>query len=207
MGLPKQVHIIGGLIAALCWIAWLMPMSRASMYDWGISWLALSEGRYETLLLNMFAHGGLLHISMNTLVLLGFAGPIVWTMGKWNFFGGSARFVVFYLLSGLAGAAFYVGFNWGGLIPAVGASGAISGMIGFVSRMQPGGQLLPLFSRELLRRIWGFVKANLILIALFAVPFLLGGTGMLIAWEAHLGGFVFGLLSAGLFLPAKPKRA
>jgi len=51
--------------------------------------------------------------------------------------------------------------------------------------------------------VWSFIKANLILIALFAIPFFLGGTGILIAWEGHLGGFLFGLFAAGAFMPRR----
>lgn len=199
MNLPRAVHIIGGLLVALCWIAWLMHMPGGDMREWGISAAALAQGRYETIGLHMFAHAGLFHIAMNSLVLLGFAGPIVWVMGGQNYLGGSLRFLLFYLISGLAGGALYVALNPGGNIPAVGASGAISGMIGFVSRIQPGGELLPVFSRALGLRVWDFVKANLFIIALFGIPFLLGGSGVLIAWEGHLGGFLFGLLAAGLF--------
>lgn len=167
------------------------------MREWGISAAALAQGRYDTLWLHMFAHAGLLHIGMNSAVLLGFAGPLVWAMGGGT--QGSLRFFVFYLLSGLAGAALYVGLNPSGDIPAVGASGAISGMIGYVARIGNKGQLLPLFSSELWRRVWSFAKSNLILIVIFAIPFVFGGSGMLIAWEGHLGGFAFGLLAAGLF--------
>ena len=120
---------------------------------------------------------------------------------------GAGRYVAFYLLAGLAGALLYVAINPQGTIPAVGASGAISGLIGFVSRLGPRGTVLPLFSAELGRRIWQFIKANLILIAIFTLPFLLlGGGGILIAWEGHLGGFLFGLATAGLFAARRTPR-
>ncbi len=200
--LPRSVHIPGAILLALCWAAWLwhLPASNdlaGDMREWGISAAALEQGRFGTIVLHMFAHASLLHIGMNSAVLLGFAGPLVWVMGGWP--SGGPRFIAFYLLSGLAGAALYLALNPGGDIPAVGASGAISGMIGFGARLDRG-RLLPLASRELWRRVWDFVKANLILMALFAVPFFLGGSGVLIAWEGHLGGLLFGLLASGLFL-------
>lgn len=204
--LPKIVHIPGAILLALIWAAWLWHLpSGGDMREWGISALALEQGRYDTIVLNMFAHAGLLHIGMNSAVLLGFAGPLVWAMGgvRGDMAGGSLRFLVFYFLSGLAGAAMFVGLNPAGDIPAVGASGAISGMIGYVSRLGSRGQMLPLLSRELGRRVWDFAKANLILIVIFAIPFFLGGTGIMIAWEAHLGGFLFGLVAAGLFTGAR----
>lgn len=196
--LPRSVHIPGAVLLALCWAAWLWHLpTGGDMREWGVSAAALEQGRFGTIVLHMFAHASLLHIGMNSAVLLGFAGPLVWVMGGWP--RGAPRFLAFYLLAGLAGAALYVGLNPQGDIPAVGASGAISGMIGLGARLDQG-RLLPLASAELWRRVWDFVKANLILIVLFAIPFLLGGSGMLIAWEGHLGGFAFGLLAASLFV-------
>lgn len=201
--MPFAVHIPGFILLALCWAAWLwhLGVNQGDMREWGISAAALSEGRWDTIYLHMFAHAGLFHILMNSLVLLSFGGPVVWAMGGGA--GGTLRFFAFYLLAGLAGTALYVGINPDGNIPAVGASGAISGMIGFIARLGSRAQLLPLASRDIWARVWKFIKANLILIAIFAIPFFLGGTGILIAWEGHLGGFLFGLLAAGLFMRSR----
>ncbi|MFC3099152.1 rhomboid family intramembrane serine protease [Altererythrobacter palmitatis] len=208
MNLPRRLHAPGFVLLALIWAAWLWHLPQGGdMREWGISAQALAHGRWDTLLLHMFAHANILHIGMNSAVLAGFAPLLVLTMGGRDVVTGgplgaaALRFYAFYLLAGLAGALLYVAINPGGVIPAVGASGAISGMIGFMSRLDGNGSLLPVTSRALARRIWDFVKANLILIAIFAIPFFLGGTGMLIAWEGHLGGFLFGLLFAGFFLP------
>ncbi len=201
--LPPGTHAAAVILLALCWLAWgwSLVTQGGDMREWGVSAAALQEGRWDTLWLHMFAHAGLFHIGMNSLVLFAFGGPVVWAMG--GGIGGSLRFLAFYLLAGLAGALLYVGLNPEGTIPAVGASGAISGMIGFISRLGSKAQLLPLASNGMWARIWEFVKANLILIAIFAIPFFLGGTGILIAWEGHLGGFLFGLLAAGLFMPKR----
>lgn len=195
----RGAQVPGWILLALCWIAWLwFVIEGRSMAEWGISAATLAQGRYETLLLTMFAHAGLLHLGMNSAVLASLAPVTVSAMGGGQ--RGALPFFAFYLLAGLAGSLLYVGFNPGGTIPAVGASGAISGLIGFVARLGTHGRLLPLLGRELATRIWDFLKANLILIALFALPALFGGGGIMIAWEAHLGGFLFGLLTAGLFL-------
>ena len=50
------------------------------------------------------------------------------------------------------------------------------------------------------RRLWDFLKANIWLVVLLSVPFLLSGSGGGIAWEAHLGGFLAGFVAAPLFL-------
>lgn len=195
----RSAQVPGWILLALCWGAWLwFVLEGRSMAQWGISAAALAQGRYDTLLLTMFAHAGLLHLGMNSAVLASLAPVTVSAMGGAR--GGAMPFFAFYLLAGLAGSLLYVAFNPAGTIPAVGASGAISGLIGFVARLGGGGRLLPLLGRELGWRIWDFLKANLILIALFALPALFGGGGIMIAWEAHLGGFLFGLLTAGWFL-------
>ncbi len=197
--LPANVHIPGAILLALCWAAWgwHLMTTGGDMREWGVSAAALAEGRWDTIVLHMFAHAGLFHIGMNSLVLFSFGGPVVWAMG--GRLGGAVRFLAFYFLAGLAGAALYVALNPDGNIPAVGASGAISGMIGFISRLGTQGRVLPFASGMMWARVWDFIKANLILIAIFAIPFFLGGTGILIAWEGHLGGFLFGLFAAGLF--------
>ena len=203
--LPKGAHMPGLILLALIWAAWLWHLpDGGDMREWGISAAALAQGRWDTLALYMFAHAGLLHIGMNSAVLAGFAPILVLAMkGRGSMASGGLRFFAFYLLAGLAGGLLYVAINPDGIVPAVGASGAISGMIGFVSRLDGRGGMLPLLSGALGRRIWDFVKANVILIVLFAIPFFLGGTGMLIAWEGHLGGFLFGLACAGWFLPRR----
>jgi membrane associated rhomboid family serine protease len=201
-GMPRAVQVPGWILLALCWAAWLwFVVEGRSMAGWGVSAAVLAAGRYETLLLTMFAHAGLLHLGMNSAVLASLAPVTVMAMGGGA--RGALPFFAFYLLAGLAGSLLFVAINWGGSIPAVGASGAISGLIGFVARLAGNGRLLPLFGPELGTRIWDFGKANLILIALFALPALLGGGRIMIAWEAHLGGFLFGLLAAGWFLPQR----
>jgi membrane associated rhomboid family serine protease len=199
---PRSAQVPGWLLLALCWLAWLwFAVQDRSMADWGVSAAALQEGRYDVLLLTMFAHAGLLHLAMNSAVLAALAPVTVVAMG--GPLRGSGRFFAFYLLAGLAGSLLYVALSPDGSVPAVGASGAISGLIGFVSRLGERGRLLALFGRELATRIRDFGKANLILIALFALPALLGGGRIMIAWEAHLGGFLFGLLTAAWFLPRR----
>jgi len=202
--LPFNVYLPGFILLGLCWAAWLwhLGVNEGDMREWGVSAAALAQGRWDTIYLHMFAHAGLFHILMNSLVLAAFGGPVVWAMG--GRLGGALRFFLFYGLSGLCGAALYVGLNPDGNIPAVGASGAISGMIGFVARLGSRGQILSLTSRDMWGRVWDFIKANLILIGIFAIPFFLGGSGIMIAWEGHLGGFLFGLFAAGLFV-GKPR--
>ncbi|WAT16797.1 rhomboid family intramembrane serine protease [Aurantiacibacter sp. MUD11] len=197
-GIPKRFHLPGVILLALIWAAYLWHFNTG-MLGWGLSAEALAQGRYENIVLHMFAHGGLLHIVFNSLVLFSLAAPVMTYMGPTP--GSYVRFFVFYFLSGLAGAAMFLAFNPQGFIPMVGASGAISGLIGLAARLHSSGAgLIPMSSRQLWLRIWDFVKANLLLIALITVPILLTGGQGGIAWEAHLGGFLVGMLGARWFV-------
>ena len=195
---PKSAHIPGLIVLGAIWAAWLYHLP-AGMLDWGLSAAALEQGRYGTIALHMFAHAGLLHIAFNSIVLFSLSGPLLTWMGQAP--ASWVRYFLFYVLAGLAGAAFYLALHPSGAVPMVGASGAISGFIGLASRLSGEHRgLVPLVSAEMGRRIWRFVRANLWLIALITVPILLaGGTGG-IAWEAHLGGFLLGLVAAPAFL-------
>ena len=84
----------------------------------------------------------------------------------------------------------------------LGASGAIFGLAGFLVRYPYGADTpSPLWSRDTARAVGDFVKTNVILIVLLTVPALLQGQSGGVAWEGHLGGFLFGLLAAPLFVP------
>ena len=107
------------------------------------------------------------------------------------------------MICGVAGAATHLAFNWGSLDPVIGASGAISGLMAAGLRLLPtlrpepgGGALLPILSRQVL--LFSLVWIGMNIIA--GVTGLgMGGETALIAWQAHLGGFIAGMLLAGPF--------
>ena len=89
----------------------------------------------------------------------------------------------------------------------LGASGAICALLGLLLRLPSEGyELHPIRSDRMKLAAKEFVKANLILILLLTVPALLLGQGGGVAWEAHLGGFIFGLFVAPLLLPSEFRR-
>jgi membrane associated rhomboid family serine protease len=160
--------------------------------------------RAVPLVSHMALHSDITHLVINCLWLLAF-GPIV----ARRF--GAVLFLVFFALCGVAGAAFYVALNWGSDVPVVGASGAISGLMGAAIRMMPGRiapwmvganevPLQPLFSRPILMFSAVYAAVNVLLALINLGP----GTGP-IAWQAHLGGFVAGLVLCGLFDRLRPK--
>lgn len=137
----------------------------------------------------MFLHGGYLHLTFNCLWLLAF-GPIVARRY------GTGLFLGFFFLSGVVAALLYIAFNWGSTLPVIGASGAISGLMGAGLRMirWPGevtqARLAPLFSRPVIMFTVMWLITNLI----FGV---IGIDGQTVAWQAHMGGYFFGLIAIG----------
>jgi membrane associated rhomboid family serine protease len=153
----------------------------------------------------MALHSDVTHLVINCLWLLAF-GPIV----ARRF--GAVLFLVFFILCGVAGAAAYLAFNWGSVVPVVGASGAISGLMGAAIRMMPGRlapwmvganevPLQPVLSRPILTFSAIWMAINM----LAAVIDLGAGASGLIAWQAHLGGYLAGLLLCGVFDLLRPR--
>ena len=147
---------------------------------------------------HMLLHANWTHLAVNSLWLFAF-GPVV----ARRF--GSTAFVIFFVLCGLAGAALFVALDWGQNVSAVGASGAISGLMGAAIRMMDVRNpylnavtlpLQPLLSRGVVTFSAAFLLINLLSAYL---GFLFVGGGQEIAWQAHIGGFAAGLLLAGVF--------
>ncbi|MGH6828772.1 MAG: rhomboid family intramembrane serine protease [Rhizomicrobium sp.] len=147
----------------------------------------------------MALHNNFTHLAINSLWLLAF-GPIVARR-----FGGPL-FLLFFAVSGVAAAAVHLFCNWGSPIPVIGASGAISGLMGAGLRLLPTeapwapgtGQtrLAPIFSRQIVIFTVIWVAIN---VAAGFTGFGLGGEKGMIAWQAHIGGYAAGLLLAGPF--------
>jgi len=153
---------------------------------------------------SMFLHGGLLHILGNMWTLWIFGDNVE------DWFGHTG-FLVFYLLCGVGSALLHVGFNWGSSLPTVGASGAIAGVMGAYFLLYPTARvvtLLPIFF------FFTFVELPaVVFLGFWFVLQLLSGTATLgqagaggIAWWAHIGGFVMGVLVVLLLGGAKPRR-
>ena len=140
-----------------------------------------------TLVTSMFLHGGWLHLGGNMLFLWIFGDNVEDAMGH-------VRFLVFYLICGVAAALAHVYFNPGSEIPTVGASGAISGVLGAYVVLHPRVQVLTLFLRFFIT-LPAFVVLGLWfgLQGLSALMDTAGEAGG-VAWWAHIGGFVVGAI-------------
>ncbi|GAB4423224.1 MAG: rhomboid family intramembrane serine protease [Bacteroidia bacterium] len=148
---------------------------------------------YYPLLTNMFLHGGWLHLIGNVWTLYIFGDNVEDRMGR-------GRYLLFYLLAGVLAAATHLAFNWGSPVPALGASGAIAGVMGAYLFLCPRSRvlmLIPIFYIPFFFRIPAFVY----LIYWFVLQVLSGAAELFapeatggIAFWAHIGGFVAGVL-------------
>jgi len=150
-----------------------------------------------TIFTSMFLHGGLLHIGGNMLYLWIFGNNVEDVLGH-------ARFLLFYLASGVAAAAMQVLVGPRSQVPMIGASGAISGVLGAYILLFPHANVLTLV-------IFGFfwrlvrIPAMIVLGLWMAVQILSGlgswGAGGGVAWFAHIGGFLAGMGLLALLRP------
>ena len=156
----------------------------------------LEEGRVWTLASVVLVHASWTHALLNALGALAFGTPVARWLGP----AGALRFVLFYLACASFGSLGYVLLHWGGTTPLVGASGAISGLMGASSRLlERPGRLAPLRSRSVAAMSGAWLLINLLLaFGLIDV----GQGGAPVAWEAHLAGFAAGLLLVGIFTPS-----
>ena len=134
-----------------------------------------------------FLHGGWAHVGINMLSLAAFGAPVERLLG-------ARRFVAFYLSAGLVAGFVHVLFFSDSPDPVIGASGAISGVFGAVLiLMRRVGSLTSLLP---IAGVW--IALNIFFGLVGGTP---GAGGEPVAWTAHIGGFVYGLIAIHLFLP------
>jgi membrane associated rhomboid family serine protease len=150
-----------------------------------------------TILTSMFMHGGFMHVLGNLWFLHIFGDNVEDNMGP-------ARFAVFYLLCGAAAALTQVAVNPGSLVPMVGASGAIAGVLAAYLVLYPGARvvtLIPIFIflhwTEL--PAWVFIALWFVLQFFNGLGALGSGAGGGVAYWAHIGGFLAGISLIWLF--------
>lgn len=163
----------------------------------------LTPGRWETLITAIFLHGSWAHAMMNGAFALAFSAPLARLFGPKM--EGALLFFSFYVICGVLANLGYAAAHPGGHQPVVGASGAVSGLMGAAARLIGGqGRAGPIFSRTVLGMGGGWVAINL-LIAVFGGSFLPGAGAAGVAWEAHIAGFVAGVLLIGPYARLAPK--
>ncbi|MGB5812843.1 MAG: rhomboid family intramembrane serine protease [Polyangiales bacterium] len=165
-------------------------------------------GSVVTPITSMFLHGGILHLGFNMLFLHVFGDNVEDVLGR-------ARFVAFYVVCGLGAVAGQVLVDPESMVPMIGASGAISGVLAAYMILFPQARVVTLVPIFIFIRFFE-VPAAIFIIVWFMLQLVLGylSLGLLaeggggVAWFAHIGGFLVGLLSVRLFyrVPKAPRE-
>ena len=146
-----------------------------------------------TLFTSMFLHGGWMHLIGNMLYLWVFGNNVEDVMGH-------VRYVVFYLACGVVAALSHAITDSSSTIPMVGASGAISGVLGAYVLLFPRAHVLVFMPGIGMTRVAaGIVLGMWFIMQLLSGGMSIGTTGGGVAFFAHIGGFVAGMVLIGLF--------
>lgn len=203
---PRQFPFINWLLilfnAVVFWYE--LQLGESALQDFIFTWglvpaelLSNPSEEWQTIFTSMFLHGGWFHVISNMWVLYIFGDNIEDRVG-------SIRYLIFYLLCGIAAAALQIFVMQSSAVPMIGASGAIAGVLGAYLISFPRSRIASLVPILFIFTIME-VPAFLFLIfwfvsqlysGLFAMQ---GGGASGIAWWAHIGGFVFGLIAVSFF--------
>jgi membrane associated rhomboid family serine protease len=191
---------VGFIIANILMFFWqlsLGPRLQGTIASVGFVpsefWGGAMTGESIDILTSMFLHGGWLHLGGNMLYLWIFGDNIEDRMGH-------LRYFVFYLICGYAAALTHAFFNAGSTLPAIGASGAVAGILGAYIILFPRAHVMTLIPfgffiamRELpalfVLGLWFVMQLFTGVASIGATTAQTGG----VAWFAHIGGFVAGL--------------
>lgn len=161
--------------------------------------------RLRPFVTSMFLHGGWTHVIGNVWMLWIFGDNV-------EDYLGHVRFVIFYLGAGVIAAVVHLVTNWGSTAPTVGASGAIAGVMGAYFVLYPRARVLAVVPLFII--LWPVVLPAVLFIGLWFVLQFLNGTSSLVAgmdggvaWWAHIGGFVGGILLLGPLGLGRRRRA
>ncbi|CAN5290358.1 rhomboid family intramembrane serine protease [soil metagenome] len=175
----------------------VLYLFQSHLADAGMRWAfypasLASGGWWPGILTSMILHGGWTHALINAGFALAFGPPIARLFPGWR---GGWIFLGYYIACGLAGTLGYGLVNLASTAPMVGASGAVTGLLGGAVRLLGSdGRLRPLTDRRV-------ITTSAVILALNAVTGLIGlapGTdGATVAWEAHAFGYLAGLLLIG----------
>lgn len=189
---PPRTPVVTTLLVVnvLVFLLWSRPEAPAALLvdHFLVSWSALAEGRLWTLATSVFSHNLLLHLMVNMIVLVSFGKPMELLMGR-------GRFLTFYLTAGLLASVAHAATSRFLLdrpdLPALGASGALAGVLMLFSFSFPKARVLFLFVIP--------VPAILAALAFIAIDVWglvaqIGGGTLPIGHGAHLGGGLVGIL-------------
>jgi len=161
----------------------------------------LSGGGLHTFVTNIFLHGGWMHLVGNMLFLHIFGDNVEGACGH-------LRYLAFYVTCGFAASALWMLTAWGSPYPAVGASGAISGVMGAYLIMFPRSRIRTLVSFGFLwqvRRVPAYAMIGFWFVYQLVLALLPMETS--VAYWAHVGGFAVGIACARFFKPGGEPRS
>ena len=204
-----------GLILANGWVFFHqisldVVESQRFIFQWGAIPYQLVTGKaiygpspvpvYFTLFSSMFLHGGFLHLFGNMLYLWIFGNNIEDALGHF-------RFLVFYLFCGLCAAIAQVLSTPASTVPMIGASGAVAGVLGAYLLLFPGARIVTLFFIIIIIKIIR-LPAVVVLGFWFFLQLMgvMGGAISNVAFFAHIGGFVVGMVLVKAFQPKWARR-
>ncbi|OFW51254.1 MAG: rhomboid family intramembrane serine protease [Actinobacteria bacterium RBG_16_67_10] len=179
------------------------PVSGRSFEQPGLQHTPVSV--YLTLLVSMFMHGGIAHIAGNMLYLWIFGDNLENALGR-------LRYVTFYLVCGVLASLAHVfttvATHGNTLVPSLGASGAISGVLGGYILLFPGRRVRMLMGRSTIEMPAWVSIGMWFLFQLVAGMGLLGGGSQAggVAYAAHVGGFIAGLILVKVFAAGRTSR-
>jgi membrane associated rhomboid family serine protease len=185
------------------------------IFDWGVRPILVKDALQHpsgadtqvwfTLFTAMFLHGGLLHLGGNMIFLWVFGDNVEDQFGH-------AGYLIFYLVCGLAATFTQIAVDPNSPVPTIGASGAISGVLGGYLIFFPTAKVkivIPIYFIP----FPAVVSAGFLLIAWIVLQVVSGAISVMdvssgegIAWFAHVGGFAMGLVLCGLWRIARPPR-
>lgn len=206
MAKPLRRAVFVPLIIAINIVVFLMwrtaggAESQFMIDNFLVSWDGLLAGRWWTLITSVFSHNMLLHIFINMFVLNSFGSLLERVLGRW-------RFLAFYLAAGVISSfmhcvvsAFLLGSPE---LPALGASGAIAGLVLVFALIFPDEKIL-LFGLIPLPALWGAL--GFIALDLWGLFEQAHGSGLPIGHGAHLGGAFTGILYYVFYLRQRVRR-
>jgi membrane associated rhomboid family serine protease len=195
----RTVPVVTYGLIALNVIFFFVEMSGGEPFirQWSVVPRRLVEnpaGDFVTIFTSMFMHGGWMHLLGNMLYLWIFGDNVEDRMGQ-------VKFLIFYLLCGIAATVAQVAFSSNSTIPNLGASGAIAGVLGAYLVMFPKGQVRVLMGRGVVN------MPAVIVLGMWILLQFVNGVGSIanttetggVAYMAHIGGFVAGLALAKIF--------
>ncbi|EGF89622.1 rhomboid family protein [Asticcacaulis biprosthecium C19] len=188
---PILAFLIPAVIIALYALQRAMgpQLEDALLNSFALSSPLLRQGQYELLVTYQFLHGSWSHVLFNAVFCLAFATPLTRAVGRG--LGALLSYLAFFLICGAVAGLGHCLLNWRDPAAIIGASGAVSGIIAAAMRLRGDGRLNGFLSKRVVGMTVIYIGVNA---ASALVPLTPGAGGVLVAWQAHIVGYIAGLV-------------